>query len=95
MAFYQHDLEATDKDPLPLRGFAQAMFICECLCRGEEQEELVAKFKGDAQLVDMWISFLKHNRWLDYDTYAQRWSMTSKGRHRALEMARRDRAYND
>lgn len=67
-------------DPTTLRGLAQAAFILECLCKAETEENIIAKFRGDEQLVRMWVSFLRHNGWVKYDTVTQRWSMTDKAR---------------
>ena len=54
-------------DPSSLRGLDQAFYILECLCDGEPNEEIQEKFDGDKQLVDMWLNFLKHNHWVNYD----------------------------
>ena len=79
-----HDGPASD--PRNLRGLRQALFVCDCLCNGDPFEKIVAKFKGDEQLVMMWINFLKHNHWVAYDTQGQRWHKLDKAmRHSDLE----------
>ena len=76
------------RDPTTLRGLMQAVYISERLCAGESEEIVIAKFKGDEQLVRMWISFLRHSRWAEYDLFSQRWTMTQKGKERCLDTKR-------
>ena len=61
-----------------LVGLQQATFILKSLVTGQNKEEIVFNLGGDAQLVDMWISFLKHNNWIETNRDGQ-WSVTSKG----------------
>ena len=77
-----------DKDPTLLRGLSQAVFVSQCLCNRDSEEAIVTKFKGDRQLVKMWVSFLRHSRWLDYDMFSQKWTLTEKGRERMVEQSK-------
>jgi hypothetical protein len=61
-----------------LAGLQQATFILKCLVTGQNKEDIVFEFGGDAQLVDMWISFLKHNKWIERNRDGE-WSVTEKG----------------
>lgn len=70
-------------DPKALRGIEQALFILECLCNGDLDEEIYHKFHGDEQLVKMWLIFLKHNHWVSYNTSRHVWALTDKGIERA------------
>ena len=73
-------------DPPNLRGLLQAVYVADCLCKGDTVSDLVAKFDGDAQIVDMWINFLEHNHWLLFD--AGKWTMTNKGLRYAYDLTR-------
>jgi hypothetical protein len=87
MATRQDDIELLNYiHPLKLRGLMQAVYVSECLCNGETHERIVAKFKGDIQLVDMWVNFVKHNGWIRYDNQTQQWSTTEKGKQRIYEI---------
>jgi hypothetical protein len=55
------------KEPCQLRGLDAAAYILESLARGETISEIAFKFNGDAELVKMWGSFLKHNHWMHVD----------------------------
>ena len=61
-----------------LVGLHQATFILKSLVTGQNKEDIVFEFGGDAQLVDMWISFLKHNKWIERNRDGE-WSVTEKG----------------
>ena len=84
----RHDDLVSQKEiaPFKLRGLMQAVYVSECLCLGFTQEEIAGKFNGDTQLVDMWVSFVRHNHWVDYDIKTHRWSMTSKGERQACDI---------
>jgi hypothetical protein len=66
----------------------QAAFISERLCSGDSEASVISKFKGDEQLVRMWISFLRHSGWAEYDMFSQQWTMTQKGKERCLDVTR-------
>ena len=72
-------------DPTLLRGLAQAKFVSESLCKGDTEEIVIGKFRGDGQLVKMWINFLRHNGWIRYDAVAESWSMTDKALTQAAD----------
>ena len=70
---------ANSINPLQLRGLKQAFYVLHCLEEGRSNEEIIQKFDGDEQLVDIWISFVKHNHWIAQDSLGQ-WRLTEKGR---------------
>jgi hypothetical protein len=72
-------------NPLHLRGLNQALYILHCLGEGHSNEQIVQKFDGDKQLVDMWMSFVKHNHWIEKDRLGQ-WQLTEKGREWARKL---------
>ena len=52
------------------------------LVAGRGAARIAEKFAGDSQLVDMWISFLTHNGWIEKlsnDQNSKSWGMTDKG----------------
>lgn len=51
--------------PLGLKGLRQAIYIFRELELGRTTDGLVKDFDGDQQLVDIWLSFLLHNRWIE------------------------------
>lgn len=71
-----------------LRGLDQALFVLNCLCNGEIEDDIVLKFNGDKELVNMWVSFLKHNHWLYYDAVKECWAQTGKGKEWAKRVNR-------
>jgi hypothetical protein len=71
-------------DPKALLGLEQALFILECMCDGDSDDEIYHKFHGDEQLVNMWLIFLKHNHWMSYDTARHRWALADRGREWAI-----------
>lgn len=75
-------------DPPSLRGLLQAVYVADCLCKGYLVSDLVSKFDGDDQLVEMWISFLKHNHWIYFDSPTTSWLMTEKGKRYAYDLTR-------
>jgi hypothetical protein len=52
-------------NPLSLRGLNQAIFIMRYIDLGKSKQEIVKRFNGDEQLVDLWISYMRHNHWLE------------------------------
>jgi len=74
-------------DPRNLRGLHQAAYVMSCLCEGKSIAKIVQKFRGDEQLVTMWVNFLRHNRWVEYDEVDRSYMITDKGlRQAAREM---------
>jgi hypothetical protein len=47
------------------------------MVKGQSKEQIVRTLEGDKQLVTMWISFLKHNKWMEEASGI--WSTTLKG----------------
>jgi hypothetical protein len=74
-------------DPSKLRGLMQAVYVAKSLCSNESVDEIVTRFGGDNQLVDMWLSFLKHNHWLNYDGEKRRWLMSPRGKQYSQDLA--------
>ena len=72
--------DSGQNDPMKLRGLRQALFILDCLCDGDTEDQIAAKFSGDDQLVKMWFSFMKHNHWLSYDEFNNKWLMTQRAK---------------
>ena len=64
-------------EPVQLAGLKQAAYVMECLVIGQSKEDIVRRLEGDKQLVDMWISFLRHNHWIEETVKG--WSITTKG----------------
>jgi predicted transcriptional regulator len=60
------------------------MFILDCLHESMPEDKIVEKFDGDAQIVKIWIDFLKDNRWLIKDTVNNRWILTDKGKEQMI-----------
>jgi len=48
------------------------------------EDKIVEKFDGDAQIVKIWIDFLKDNRWLIKDTVNNKWILTDKGKEQMI-----------
>ena len=82
MATTLNHLCQTHIDPKNLRGLKQAEFIAEHLCNGIKEEQIVRLFHGDKQLVDIWVSFLMHNHWIEHNEAAKEWIMTAKGKEK-------------
>lgn len=60
---------AVRKEPCLLRGLDAAAYILESLASGETIPEIASRFNGDVELVKMWVSFLKHNHWMQVDKF--------------------------
>ncbi|HEU4605112.1 MAG TPA: hypothetical protein VFS46_02620 [Nitrososphaera sp.] len=65
-------------DPMRLAGLKQATYVMQCLIKGQSKEDITVALGNDEQLVNMWISFLRHNHWIDEGLNG--WSITAKGR---------------
>jgi hypothetical protein len=60
---------AARKEPCLLGGLDAAAYILESMTRGETIPEITSRFNGDVELVKMWVSFLKHNHWMQVDKF--------------------------
>lgn len=68
---------ATILNPDRLTGLNQAVYVMECLVNGQNEEHIASTLNDDRQLVNMWMSFLRHNKWITFE--GSQWSMTAKG----------------
>jgi len=64
-------------DPVRLVGLKQAMYVMECLTKGQSEQQIANTMGDDKQLVRMWISFLQHNHWMESGVNG--WFVTTKG----------------
>ena len=64
-------------DPVRLVGLKQAAYVIECLTKGQSEQQIIIALGGDEQLLRMWISFLRHNHWMEAGVNG--WSITTKG----------------
>jgi hypothetical protein len=55
----------------------QAIFILKSLRDGKSEQEIVDLFEGDKQIVEIWTSFLAHNKWMEHPD--GKWEVTTKG----------------
>jgi hypothetical protein len=70
-----------------LSGLKCAVYLLDCIIRDESKTEIVRKFDGDEQLVDMWMSFIRHNYWIAQKNGSNhQWVMTEKGRKWARKL---------
>ena len=60
-------------------GLKQAAVVLHSLVTGETKDDIARAFNDDAQLVEMWYLFLKHNRWMIEESHGK-WLITPKGR---------------
>ena len=67
------------QSPTTLSGLRQAIYIMRCLDNGEYFEQIIEKFGGDEQLVKLWMSFLLHNKCIQYPR-DYKWLITDKGK---------------
>lgn len=58
------DLLVESVNPLYLRGLRQALYILHSLNEGQNNDQIVQKFDGDSQLVEIWTTFLVNNHWV-------------------------------
>lgn len=63
-----------------LGGLKKAMYVLQCLDRGQTRKQIVDALNGDEELVDVWISFLMQYDWIEQQSESDEWSVTSKGR---------------
>ena len=64
-------------DPVRLAGLKQAAYIMGCIARNDSEAQVILALGGDAQLYHMWVSFLRHNKWMTETTHG--YSITAKG----------------
>lgn len=65
-----------------MRGLRQALFVLRSLEQGKSADQIVEKFDGDTQLVEIWTAFLIHNHWIEKieaDGGGARYLVTDKG----------------
>ena len=65
---------------LGLGGLKKAMFVLQCLGKGQTRQQIVELLNGDADSVDVWISFLMQYDWIEQKNESDEWSVTVKGR---------------
>jgi hypothetical protein len=63
-----------------LGGLKKAMFVLQCLDRGQSKQQIVELSNGDEELVDVWMSFLMQYDWIEQKNESDEWSVTAKGR---------------
>jgi hypothetical protein len=61
-----------------LVGLKQGAYISQRLANGQTREDLVFSLGVNEQLVDMWISFLKNEQWIEWRE--GKWLLTAKGK---------------
>lgn len=71
-----------------LGGLKKAMFVLQCLDRGQTRQQIVELLNSDGELVDVWISFLMQYDWIEQENESDEWSVTSKGREWYEEISR-------
>ena len=74
-----------------LGGLKKAMFVFQCLERGQTMKQIVEALNGDEQLVNVWISFLMQYDWIEQHSDSDEWSVTPKGREWYKEITRMSR----
>ena len=62
------------------RGLKIAMFVLQCLDRGQTRQQIVELLNGGEELVDVWISFPMQYDWIEQKKESDEWSVTVKGR---------------
>jgi hypothetical protein len=63
-----------------LGGLKKAMYVMQCLDRGQTRKQIVEALNGDEELVDVWIFFLMQYDWIEQQNESDEWSVTPKGR---------------
>jgi hypothetical protein len=63
-----------------LGGLKKAMFVMQCLDRGQTRMQIVEALNDDEELVDVWISFLMQYNWIRQQDESEEWSVTPEGR---------------
>jgi hypothetical protein len=55
------------------------MYVLDCLHEGRSEAQIISNCDGDAQLVKIWMDFIKENGWI-VQVGAKRWVLTDKGK---------------
>lgn len=63
-----------------LGGLKKAMYVMQCLDRGQTRKQIVEALNDDEELVDVWISFLMQYDWIKQQDESEEWSVTPEGR---------------
>jgi hypothetical protein len=63
-----------------LGGLKKAMYVLQCLDRGQSRKQIVEALDNDEELVDVWISFLMQYNWIEQQVGSEEWSVTPEGR---------------
>jgi hypothetical protein len=71
-----------------LGGLSRAMFVMQCLDRGQTRSQVVEALHNDGKLVDAWISFLMQYDWIVQQSESERWLVTPRGREWAEKINR-------
>jgi len=78
---YEYDNKV---NPRELIGLRQAVFVLCCKLNGMTNSKIVELFQGDRQLVQLWMSFMRHNEWIRHDKLTDhsddKWVVTDKGK---------------
>ncbi len=73
------DLLVESVNPLYLRGLKQALYILQNIEEGQNNDQIIQKFDGDSQLVEIWATFLGDNHWITKNELGEM-AVTEKGR---------------
>lgn len=71
-----------------LGGLNRAMYVMQCLDKGQTRSQVVEALHGDGRLVDAWIAFLMQYDWIVQQNESDRWLVTPRGRQWAEEINR-------
>lgn len=71
-----------------LGGLSRAMFVLQCLDKGQTRSQVVEALHGDGKLVDAWIFFLMQYDWIVQQNESDRWLVTPRGREWAERINR-------
>lgn len=71
-----------------LGGLNRAMYVMQCLDKGQTRSQIVEALQGDSKLVDAWISFLMQYDWIAQQDESDCWLVTPRGREWAEEINR-------
>lgn len=63
-----------------LGGLKKAMYILQCLDRGQTRKQIVEALNGDEKLLYVWIFFLMQYDWIEQQNDLDEWLITPKGR---------------
>jgi len=71
-----------------LGGLKKAIYVLQCLDRGQTRMQIVEALNDDEELVDVWFSFLMQYDWIKQNGDSDEWSVTPKGREWCEEISR-------